>query len=39
MHNMLEVRLLYKTLENYNMVLEQTVQERTVDLREGEARL
>jgi len=37
-HNMLEVRLLYKKLENYNKVLEQTVQERTVELRESEAR-
>jgi DNA-binding NtrC family response regulator len=30
--NMLEVRLLYKKLESYNKVLEQTVQERTGDL-------
>jgi len=37
-HNMLEVRLLYKKLENYNTVLEQTVQERTAELRESEAR-
>ena len=37
-HNMLEVRLLYKNLENYNKVLEQTVQERTAELRESEAR-
>jgi PAS domain S-box-containing protein len=37
-HNMLEVRLLYKQLRNYNQVLEQTVQERTVELRESEAR-
>ena len=37
-HNMLEVRLLYKKLENYNKVLEQTVQERTAELRESEAR-
>ena len=37
-HNMLEVRLLYKRLENYNKVLEQTVQERTAELRESEAR-
>lgn len=37
-HNMLEVRLLYKKLDNYNKVLEQTVQERTVELRESEAR-
>jgi len=32
------VRLLYKKLENYNQVLEQTVQERTAELRESEAR-
>lgn len=31
-HNMLEVRLLYKKLDNYSKVLEQTVQERTGDL-------
>src|SRR5664279_4058934 len=31
-HNMLEVRLLYKKLESYNKLLEQTVQERTDDL-------
>ena len=37
-HNMLEVRLLYKKLANYNKVLEQTVQERTAKLRESEAR-
>jgi PAS domain S-box-containing protein len=37
-HNMLEVRLLYKQLDNYNKVLEQTVQERTAELRESEAR-
>lgn len=37
-HNMLEVRLLYKRLENYNKVLEQTVLERTAELRESEAR-
>jgi len=36
--NMLEVRLLYKKLENYNKVLEQTVRERTAELRESEAR-
>ncbi len=36
--NMLEVRLLYKKLENYNTVLEETVQERTAELRESEAR-
>jgi len=32
-HNMLEVRLLYKKLENHNRLLEQTVQERTAELR------
>jgi CheY-like chemotaxis protein len=37
-HNMLEVRLLYKKLKNYNELLEQTVQKRTVELRESEAR-
>jgi PAS domain S-box-containing protein len=37
-HNMLEVRLLYKQLENHNQVLEQTVLERTAELRESEAR-
>src|SRR3989338_1677910 len=37
-HNMLEVRLLYKKLENSNKVLEQTVLERTAQLRESEAR-
>jgi len=37
-HNMLEVRLLYKKLENYNKELEETVQERTAELRESEAR-
>ena len=36
--NMIEVRLLNKKLENYTKVLEQTVQERTVELRESEAR-
>jgi PAS domain S-box-containing protein len=36
--NMLEVRLLYKQLENHNKVLEQTVLERTAELRESEAR-
>ncbi len=36
--NLLEVRLLYKKLENYSKVLEQTVQERTAELRESEAR-
>jgi PAS domain S-box-containing protein len=37
-HSMLEVRLLYKKLENYNKVLEETVRERTAELRESEAR-
>jgi len=44
-HNMLEVRLLYrklensnKLLENYNQVLGQTVLERTAELRASEAR-
>lgn len=36
--NMLEVRLLYKKLENYAKVLEETVQERTAELRASEAR-
>jgi PAS domain S-box-containing protein len=36
--NMLEVRLLYKKLENYSKELEQTVLERTAELRESEAR-
>lgn len=37
-HNMLEVRLLYTKLENHNQLLEQTVQERTAELRASEAR-
>jgi PAS domain S-box-containing protein len=37
-HNMLEVRLLYRRLESYNQALEQRVQERTAELRESEAR-
>lgn len=36
--NMLEVRLLYKKLENYSHDLEKKVQERTAELRESEAR-
>jgi PAS domain S-box-containing protein len=36
--NMLEVRLLYKKLNNYNKLLEQRVRERTAELRESEAR-
>ncbi|MDP1831536.1 MAG: sigma 54-interacting transcriptional regulator [Geothrix sp.] len=31
-HNMLEVRLLYKKMEDYSKILEQTVQERTGEL-------
>ena len=37
-HNMLEVRLLYRQLEAHNLLLEQTVQQRTAELRESEAR-
>ena len=37
-HNMLEVRLLYRKLANHNKVLEQTVLERTAELRASEAR-
>ncbi len=37
-HNMLEVRLLYTKLANYNKELERTVMERTAELRESEAR-
>ncbi len=37
-HNMLEVRLLYKRLEGYSKELERAVQERTTELRESEAR-
>lgn len=36
--NMLEVRLLYQRLSNYNRQLEQAVLERTAELRESEAR-
>jgi PAS domain S-box-containing protein len=36
--NMLEVRLLYKKLEAYSVELERTVEERTAELRESEAR-
>jgi PAS domain S-box-containing protein len=37
-HNMLEVRLLYKKLVEQNHILEQTVLERTTELRESETR-
>jgi PAS domain S-box-containing protein len=37
-HNMLEVRLLYKKLADYNQALELAVQERTAELRESQAR-
>jgi CheY-like chemotaxis protein len=37
-HNMLELRLLYNKLNEYNKLLEKTVQERTAELRESEAR-
>ncbi|PRC92170.1 response regulator [Solimicrobium silvestre] len=37
-HNMLEVRLLYRKLANYNKELEAEVQARTAELRESEAR-
>ncbi|MEO8225093.1 MAG: response regulator, partial [Gammaproteobacteria bacterium] len=36
--NMLEVRLLYRKLQGYSALLEKTVQERTAELRESEAR-
>lgn len=37
-HNMLEVRLLYRRLDGYNKRLEQTVQERTAELQQSETR-
>jgi PAS domain S-box-containing protein len=37
-HNMLEVRLLYQKLAEYNKSLEQMVEDRTAELRESEAR-
>ncbi|HEU4852069.1 MAG TPA: response regulator [Telluria sp.] len=37
-HNMLEVRLLYRKLDEHNRKLEQVVLERTAELRESEAR-
>jgi len=36
--NMLEVRLLYKSLENHNRTLEQAVRDRTAELLDSEAR-
>ena len=36
--NMLEVRLVYRKLAGYSAMLERTVQERTAELRESEAR-
>ncbi|GGY77738.1 hypothetical protein GCM10011613_22890 [Cellvibrio zantedeschiae] len=37
-HNMLEVRLLYKKLAEYNQQLEETVNKRTAELRDSENR-
>jgi PAS domain S-box-containing protein len=37
-HNLLEVRLLYRKLAEHNALLEQTVLERTAELRQSEAR-
>jgi CheY-like chemotaxis protein len=37
-YNMLEVRLLYRRLDDYNLVLEQKVLERTAELRRSEVR-
>jgi PAS domain S-box-containing protein len=37
-HNMLEVRLLYKKIESYSNALERMVEEKTAELRESEAR-
>jgi CheY-like chemotaxis protein len=37
-HNMLEVRLLYKALESYNAVLEKEVKQRTAALQQSEER-
>ena len=37
-HNMLEVRLLYRKLGEFNEALERAVQDRTAELRESEAR-
>jgi PAS domain S-box-containing protein len=38
MYNLLEVRLLYKRVENYSKDLEHMVEQRTAELRESEAR-
>jgi DNA-binding NtrC family response regulator len=38
-HNLLEVRLLYKNVENYNKVLEQAVRERTAELTQANEQL
>ena len=38
-HNMLEVRLLYRRLESYSAMLEWTVRERTTELHNSETRL
>lgn len=37
-HNMVEVRLLYRELADHNMRLEQAVRERTAELKDSEAR-
>jgi response regulator RpfG family c-di-GMP phosphodiesterase len=37
-YNMLEVRLLYRRLDDHNRLLEQTVLQRTAELRQSEAR-
>jgi PAS domain S-box-containing protein len=37
-HNLLEVRLLHKKLDEHNRALEQTVEQRTAELRQSEAR-
>ena len=37
-HNLLEVRLLYRRMEEHNRELEEAVRERTAELRESEAR-
>jgi PAS domain S-box-containing protein len=37
-HNMLEVRLLYRKIKNYNEITEHTVRQRTAELRASEAR-